>query len=102
MQHIVQIAFDFDDNKIRESIERNIENQIISNIQKQIEKEYFEKCWGENPVESMVSGTVTKIISEHKDEIIETAAKLLCERLLRRKGVKEQLLGIGEENKEEK
>lgn len=41
MQHIVQIAFDFDDNKIRESIERNIENQIISNIQKQIEKEYL-------------------------------------------------------------
>ena len=102
MQHIIQFAFDFEDDKVRKSIEQNIENQIVSNIQKQIEKGYFEKRWGENPIENMVSGSVTKIISEHKEEIIETAAKLLCERLLKRKGVKEQILGIVEENKEEK
>lgn len=102
MQHIIQFAFDFEDDKVRKSIEQNIENQIVSNIQKQIEKEYFEKRWGENPVEEMVSNSVTKIISEHKEEIIDATAKLLCERLLKRKGVKEQVLGIVEENKEEK
>ena len=102
MQHIIQFAFDFEDDKVRKSIEQNIENRIISNIQNQIEKEYFEKRWGENPVENMVSGTVTKIISEHKEEIIATAAKMLCERLLKRKDVKEQILGIVEENMEEK
>ena len=102
MQHIIQFAFDFEDDKVRKSIEQNIENQIVSNIQKQIEKGYFEKRWGGNPIENMVSGSVTKIISEHKEEIIETASKLLCERLLKRKGVKEQILGIVEENKEEK
>ena len=102
MQHIIQFAFDFEDDRIRKSIEENIENQIVTNIQKQIKEQYFEKRFGENPVDNMVSGSVTKIISEHKEEIIATTAKLLCERLLKRKGVKEQVLGIVEENKEEK
>lgn len=102
MQHIIQFAFDFEDDKIRRSIEENIESQVLSNIQKQIEKEYFTKRWGEDPLGDMVSGTVSKVITEHKEEIVDMAAKLLCERLLKRKGVKEQILGIVDENKEEK
>ena len=101
MQHIINFAFDFEDDKIRERIEKNIEKQIVSNIQNQIEKGYFEKRWGEKPVENMVSCSVAKIVNEYKEEIIKIAAKLLCERLLKRKGVKEQILGIVEENKEE-
>ncbi len=100
MQHIIQFAFDFEDDKVRKSIEKNIENQIVSNIQKQIEKEYFEKRWGENPIDILVSTQVKDMVEEHKDEIIERTASLLCERLLRKKGVKEQVLGIVEENKE--
>ena len=43
MQHIIQLAFDFEDDKVRKSIEQNIENQVVKNIQNQIEKGYFEK-----------------------------------------------------------
>lgn len=101
MQHIIQFAFDFEDDKVRKSIEQNIENQIVTNIQKKIEKEYFEKRWGENPVDNLVSTQVKDVVEEHKGEIIERTARLLCERLLRKKGVKEQILGNIEENKEE-
>lgn len=83
MQHIIQFAFDFEDDRIRKSIEQNIENQIVSNIESQLNKQYFEKRWGDNPVESMVSESVKKIMRENKDEIIKTTARMLCERLVR-------------------
>lgn len=101
MQHLIQFTFDFEDDRIRKSIEGSIENQIVSKVESQIEKQYFEKRWGENPVESMVSESVKKIISENKEEIIQTTARKLCERLIRRKGFSEQVLekvGEGEEN----
>ena len=50
----------------------------------------------------MVFNSVTELIKSHKEEIIDMAAKSMCDRMLRRKGVKEQILGIAEENKEEK
>lgn len=103
MQHIVQIAFDFDDDKIRRSIESNIEKEIINNTQEKIYKEFFAKRWGEDkPIENMVFNLVTELIKSHKEEIVDMAAKSMCDRMLRRKGVKEQILGIAEENKEEK
>lgn len=100
MQHIIQFAFDFEDDRIRKSIENNIENQIISNIESQLNKQYFEKRWGENPVESMVSESVKKIMSENKEQIIQTTAKLLCERMIRRKGFVDQVLEEMEETEE--
>ena len=36
MQHIIQFAFDFEDDRIRKSIEENIESQIVSNIESQL------------------------------------------------------------------
>lgn len=92
MQHIIQFAFDFEDDKVRQSIEKNIENQIVTDIQKRIEKGYFEARWGEKPVEGMVSESVKKIMSENKEKIIQTAARMLCERLVRRKGFADQVL----------
>lgn len=92
MQHIIQFAFDFEDDRIRKSIEENIESQIVSNIESQLNKQYFEVRWGENPVENMISESVKKIMSENKDKIIRTTARMLCERLIRRKGFSDQVL----------
>lgn len=97
MQHIIQFAFDFEDDRVRKSIEESIENQIVSNIESQLNKQYFEKRWGDNPVENMVSESVKKIMRENKDEIIKTTARMLCERLIRRKGFSDQ---VSEEMKE--
>ena len=100
MQHIIQFAFDFEDDRIRKSIEQNIENQIVSNIESQLNKQYFEKRWGDNPVENMVSESVKKIMSENKDKIIQTTARMLCERLVRKKGFAEQVLEEMKESEE--
>ena len=89
MQHIVQIAFDFDDNKIRESIERNIENQIISDIKKQIEKEYFEYRYGPNSIDQIVRDIVKDLIEQHEQEIIKSVKDNMSKRLSMKKGFKE-------------
>ena len=100
MQHIIQFAFDFEDDRVRKSIEENIEKQIVSNIESQLNEQYFEKRWGDNPVESMVSESVKKIMSENKEEIIQTTARMLCERLIRRKGFAESVLEEMKEREE--
>lgn len=33
MKHIIQFSFDFEDDRIRKSIEANIEEQIVSKIE---------------------------------------------------------------------
>lgn len=100
MQHIIQFAFDFEDDRVRKSIEESIESQIVSNIESQLNKQYFEKRWGDNPVESMVSESVKKIMSENKEKIIQTTARMLCERLIRRKGFAESVLEEMKESEE--
>lgn len=100
MQHIIQFAFDFEDDRIRKSIEQNIENQIVSNIESQLNKQYFEVRWGEKPVENMISESVKKIMSENKDKIIQTTATMLYERLIRRKGFAESVLEEMKESEE--
>lgn len=100
MQHIIQFAFDFEDDRVRKSIEESIENQIVSNIESQLNKRYFKERWGENPVENMVSESVKKIMSENKDKIIQTTARMLCERLVRRKGFAERVLEEMKESEE--
>ena len=59
MQHIVQIAFDFDDDKVVKSIEANVEKEVIKNITKEIEKEFFEKSYG---CESGLKNVVTSVV----------------------------------------
>lgn len=90
MQHIIQVAFDFDDNKIRESIERNIENQIILNIERQmIKKDYFEYRYGPNPIDQIIREIVKGLIEQHEQEIIESVKNNMTKRLSAKKSFKE-------------
>ena len=45
----------------------------------------------------MVSESVKKIMSDNKEKIIQTTARMLCERMIRRRGFADQVL---EETKE--
>lgn len=89
MQHIIQFAFDFEDDKVRKSIERNIENQIISDIKKQIEKEYFEYRYGPNPLNQIIREVVKDLIEQHEQEIIESVKNNITKRLSAKKSFKE-------------
>ena len=87
MQHLIQFTFDFEDDNIRKKIESGIEKQIVSKIQNDIQKEYFAKRWGDDPIANMVSAQVKKITEDNKNLIIEKASKILAEKISRKKGV---------------
>lgn len=92
MQHLIQFTFDFEDDNIRKKIESNIEQQIVSNIQSAIQKEYFLKRWGDDPIANMVSAQVKKITEDNKNLIIEKASKILAEKISRKKGVADAVI----------
>lgn len=88
MQHIIQFAFDFEDEKVARSIEQNVETKVIQNIEKEIKDKYFNRRWNENPIDGLVTGTVNKIVEENKEEIIKRASQLLCDKVYRSKAFK--------------
>lgn len=93
MQHIVQIAFDFDDEKIAKSIEKNVESEVIKNITGEVKKEFIDKRWGnESGLKDVVTAVVKDVIEEKKDDIVKMASQMLCDKLFRTKAVKEAAL----------
>lgn len=106
MQHIVNVAFDFDDKKIADSIEDQVHTEVVNNITEEVKKVIFEKKWGHKrcyddsdpaPLKRIVEDRVSEILEENKDIIIDGAIKLLAEKLSRTKLVKEavgKLVGI--------
>ena len=104
MQHIMQIAFDFDDERVRTVAENKIE-QSMDNIIKDIvtdriapfTTDYYSRSgktrdWSE--LDRMVKDHVNSIIDEHKDEIIQKAAEMLCESYKRTKAWKEKVSDV--------
>lgn len=92
MQHLIQFTFDFEDDNIRKKIESGIEKQIVSKIQNDIQKEYFAKRWGDDPIANMVSAQVKKITEDNKNLIIEKASKILAEKISRKKGTTDAVI----------
>lgn len=101
MQHIVNIAFDFDDEKVKNVAENKVENEM-SSIIKQIVTERIaplERQFGMyrgEPVHNWdkfdrrVNGIIREFMETNKEEIIERAANKLAESYKRTKAWKEQ------------
>lgn len=98
MEHIVNIAFDFDDETVKRKIEESAERQVIDKITTEIQKvicgrKYYADSVIDpkdlSPLRNMVHAEVERMVSTYKDEIIEMAADKLCESLKRTKQVKE-------------
>ena len=87
MQHIINIAFDFDDDKANKIAENTVENEldrIIKGIVTDKIAPMKHNTWRPNERErdwtllyNAVKNTVETMINEHKDEIIELAADKL-------------------------
>lgn len=93
MQHIVQIAFDFDDEKVTRSIEGNVEKEVIKNITREVEKDFIKKNYGnESGLKDVVTAVVKEVIETRKDDIVKMASQMLCDKLFRTKAVKEAAL----------
>lgn len=99
MQHIVNVAFDFDDKKIANSIENQVHKEVVDNITEEVKKIIFEKNWkyynkpydesNSSPLRKIVEDRVSEVLEENKDVIINGAIKMLADKLLRTKQVKE-------------
>lgn len=91
MQHIVSIAFDFDDKSVSEKIERDVEMTVIAQIASDVREKIFNRAgntfyglskWTEDVMRDVISGW--------KDEVIEMAAQMLAESYRRTKAWKEK------------
>jgi len=105
MKHIVNIAFDFDDKKIAESIENQVYKEVVDNITTEVKKIIYksshysrDKFDNPEPLRCIVEGKVQDIMEEHKDQIIEMAASKLADSLKRSKAVKEAVGNVLTEN----
>ena len=106
MEHIVQIAFDFDDERVRQTIENTVKKEVIDGIQTDITKallhnfRYWNGSWDsskENALVDLMRERTDEFLKENKDVILEAAAKNLSERLARSKKGKELLEGLEKE-----
>lgn len=102
MEHIVQIAFDFDDVRVRQTIENTVKKEVIDGIQADITKALLRNfgSWNgnkEGALVDLVRKEIDTFLGENKDVIVEAAAKNLSERLAKSKKGKELLEGLEKE-----
>ena len=104
MEHLVQFAIGIDDEAIKKRIEESAEKQIVDKFYKDFTLSLRKDFWGSHNVDSGLSEkcnalareAVDNIIGKYKDEVIEEAAKILADRLLRTKTAKEMLKNVVE------
>ena len=102
MEHIVQIAFDFDDERVRQTIENTVKKEVIDGIQTDITKTLLRNfgswsCSKESALVDLMRERTDNFLKENKDVILEAAAKNLSERLAKSKKGKELLEGLEKE-----
>ena len=106
MQHILSVAFDFDDERITKSIEGQVHKEVVDNITNEIKQIIYRKRWtgyvyekeDPEPLRKMVENNVKDIIDKHRNQIIDMAANKLADSLRRSKAVKEAVGYVLDEN----
>ena len=99
MEHIVTIAFDFDDKTVTKHIEDTVEKAVIDKITTDVEERLFTKdVWRSrnvkvdpenDPLSAWTKHIVEDIFLEYKDEFINKAAEILADSYKRTKAWKE-------------
>lgn len=85
MQHVVQIAFDFDDDRVKKILEDNTVDKIQKDIREAVIDQLFEKRWGNkhaspesDPLQEWVTRMVRETMFENREYICQLAAKELA------------------------
>lgn len=100
--HIVNIAFDFDDETIRNRVEEDAYSDVVKCLAEEARKALPQKSgyWTrERGVDwdGLVRDRLSAFFTEHADEIVKAAAGRLYESLRRTKRVREAVDGALEE-----
>lgn len=91
----VPVTIGVDEKRIAEEIENDVEHQVINSITKEVKNKMFSKShYQEDPLDTMIKNEFGKIVDSHKDQIIENASKMLCEKLSRTKAAKEAVQNV--------
>ena len=101
MQHVLNIAFDFDDEKVTKIAEAAIENDIDSIIEKIISdhlapERTYHRCGEDvrtrdwNRLSGKIDERIDALLEKYKEEIIDVASNKLVESYKRTKAWKER------------
>lgn len=102
MQHIFNVAIEFEDEQIQKMIYNKAEKEVIKKVIQDIENAiYKHSCWNQNDSNERNRQGVTQLIKDYtdqfftdnKDAIIKETSKILADRLSRTKAAKELVKG---------
>ena len=93
MEHIINIAFDFDDAKVKEHIEDTVTKEVIEGIKKDIlnslPRTYSSKSEPSDRLRALLEDLITDFIDHHRDVIYEEVCNRLEKRIMSTKRYKE-------------
>ena len=93
--HVVNVAFDFDDDKVQKILEDSAEKKVIDELKEEVYRSLSKRSYGygqyskEEILKSLAEESIDSFFEDYKNEIIQEAAKILAEKLVRSKAVKE-------------
>ena len=111
MKHIVNIAFDFDDDRVEKILNESVEQQVRDDIRQKILNKIFEKQWdpkrgrlnadpNRDPLQYWVSDYVKTMLKDSKEDICRAAAKELAESMMKSTKWKQLVIEALKETKE--
>ena len=107
MQHVVTVAFDFDDKTIQKIVESGAEKKIVEEIKDMLlQKIYRSRHWGSrnidpdnDPLSEWTESIIRDLFNENREEIMERAAKLVADSVKKSKYYKDGIADICKEVK---
>lgn len=108
MQHVVTVAFDFDDATVQKIVESGAEKKIVEEIKQQmLQKIYRTRGYSNqkidpryDPFSEWTESVIRDLFEENKEEIMNRAAKLVADSVKKSKYYKEGIADICKEVKE--
>ena len=107
MEHLITIAFDFDDKAVSDKIETTVAKEVTNKIVHDVEGRLFSKAgWGAGKIDPQrdslshfTESIVREFLDECRDAIIDKAAAILADSYKRTKAWKETMAATMEESK---
>lgn len=101
MQHVIQVAFDFDDNRIAQIVEKAGAEKVQEELKQMVIDELFAETYGwgsnghgnpKNGFNDWVKDEVKSVLEENKADICKLAAQYLAEGMKRTKKYQEMVM----------